>query len=643
MTVFLFACSILLLMAGHALRLMRWSSFIKTYEHPPVGALLRSMALGYALNFFVPFRLGDILRAYYSCKRMKNGVGFSIATVILDRFLDILVAAILFAALALTNVGADAVRESARFYYILAVAVLVLLLVANLFSSALKCITLKVCSVFNDHIKLKGERFFWTLINTFRDIKRVKIPGILAETVGMWSFYIGSYALYATFMQNLGSDYSLVEIILSLFSRASLDLSALTVAASSSAILNEQLWLAAYTLLPSVIMFAATLTKAFTTAEKSTGADDGEYLKILPQLDEKDQLSFLDDYFSASRPELMRKISELNREVSIVRDCSSGSNASTLLCIDSHEMFYRKYAFGTDGKKLAEQLEWLLQHNGKLPLCEIIRSVQDSEYCCYDMHYRSDTSGMFQYIHSHPIQAGERVLLSVLECVREKLYVINRRPSDLAHINAYLSAKVTDNLNAIMTSRTLAELLKYETLTINHREYINLPRLAWMFAPEHLSAIFSGDTYCDIHGDMTIENIICTGNDGGFYLIDPNPGNIHESSFLDYAKLLQSLHGGYEFLMKTGSVSVSGNKVDFVYTRSAAYDQLCSFLITYFEDHFSPQEVKSIFYHELVHWLRLMPYKLRKDARRAPMFYAGLVMVANDVYARFEKNEAFDG
>ena len=327
MTAFLFICSIILLMAGHALRLMRWSSFIKTYEHPPVGALLRSMALGYALNFFVPFRLGDILRAYYSGKRMKNGVGFSLATVILDRFLDILVAAILFAALALTNVGADAVRESARFYYILAVAVLVLLLVANLFSSALKRITLKVCSVFNDHIKLKGERFFWTLINTFRDIKRVKIPGILAETVGMWSFYIGSYALYATFMQNLGSDYSLVEIILSLFSRASLDLSALTVAASSSAILNEQLWLAAYTLLPSVIMFAATLTKAFTTAEKSTGADDGEYLKILPQLDEKDQLSFLDDYFSASRPELMRKISELFCASTATR-CSTGNTLS---------------------------------------------------------------------------------------------------------------------------------------------------------------------------------------------------------------------------------------------------------------------------------------------------------------------------
>ena len=203
-------------------------------------------------------------------------------------------------------------------------------------------------------------------------------------------------------------------------------------------------------------------------------------------------------------------------------------------------------------------------------------------------------------------------------------------------LDKYISAKVKDNLNTISSSRVLSELMRYDTLTINHREYINLPKLSYLFEREHLRDVFSCDTCCDIHGDLTIENIICTG--GGFYLIDPNPGNIHDSGFLDYAKLLQSLHGGYEFMMKTGAVTVLGTNIDFVYTRSAAYDRLCACLISYLESHFAPQEVRSIFYHELVHWLRLMPYKLRKDARRAPMFYAGLVMAANDVYNRFEKN-----
>ncbi len=49
-------------------------------------------------------------------------------------------------------------------------------------------------------------------------------------------------------------------------------------------------------------------------------------------------------------------------------------------------------------------------------------------------------------------------------------------------------------------------------------------------------------------------------------------------------------------------------------------------------------QVESILMHEVIHWLRLMPYKLAKDRKRAPMFYAGLVMVANDV-ANFAKGE----
>ena len=134
-----------------------------------------------------------------------------------------------------------------------------------------------------------------------------------------------------------------------------------------------------------------------------------------------------------------------------------------------------------------------------------------------------------------------------------------------------------------------------------------------------------------------MENIICTDPAGeGFYLIDPNTGNLHDSPFLDYAKLLQSLHGGYEFMMKTGAVSVSKNRVDFISARSAAYDELFAAYRAWLEERFSPAEQRSIFYHELVHWLRLLPYKLRKDSDLAPMFYAGFIMAANDVYEWFE-------
>ena len=636
MTVLLFLGSVAALMLGHGLRIRRWSRFIGIYEEPPTGALMRALSLGFALNFVLPFKLGDLCRAWYAGRRMKNGVGLSLATVVVDRFLDVLAVAVLFAALWATGVRRELVWDSARFYLLAAVGVLVLLGLVRVFSTQVKRAAMAFASVFNDRLRLKCERFFWSLINAFRELRHVRPALVLGETALMWLCYIVSYALLGLLLTRLGAAYDLVEIMLLLFSRSSLDLSALRAAWSGGSAAREQLILALYLLLPPVILFSAALLFRFRSGERPA-PDDARYLKILPQIDERDQLSFLDEYFSARQPDIVRSFIALNRDVSIIADCSSGSNAATILCMDARGMFYRKYAFDADGAKLAEQVRWLRAHEGDLPLCEILRDETTPDYCCYDMRYASEAVGMFQFVHSHPAAAGERVLLAVLDAMERGLYAKTDRPADPAALERYIETKVTANLERLQASRELHELMSCDTLLINHREYPGFPVLRALFEPAHLREVFAPDRCCEIHGDLTIENIICTGADGGFYLIDPNTGNVHDSKFLDYAKLLQSLHGGYEFMMKTSAVSVSKNSVDFICTRSSAYDALFEALRRYLDEHFTPAEVRSIFHHELVHWLRLLPYKLRKDPGLAPMFYAGFIMVANDVYRWFEQ------
>ena len=626
-------------MLGHWVKYLRWSRFIKVYEPAPQGALLRAMGLGYALNFFLPFKLGEIFRAFYAGHRMKNGTGLALATVIIDRFLDMLAASLIFATLWLLGIKRDLVLDSAGFYFIATAIVLIVLLFVKTFSAGIKRGTMLLCSIFNDKLKLSCEKFFWALINTFRDMKHMK-PGIIAiQTLLMWVFYIGSYALLGIFMTQLGSSYDLSEIIITLFSRSNLDLSAIDTALKSTALLREQLIMLIFSLLPAILLFLVTKLPFFRKAENNQAEANSQFINMLPQLDEKDQLSFLDDYFSARRPELLKKFIAINRDISIIADYSSGSNASTILCMDNGEIFYRKYAFGADGDKLAEQYMWLNEHQSALPLCRIIRGEHNNDFCCYDMEYRSDASGMFQFIHSHPIAASRDILLQVLDAMSQGLYTRNSRPASRELIEKYIDKKVIANLDIISASRELHELMSYDTLIINHKEYKNLFSMEKLLSREHLIEVFAHDYYCDIHGDLTIENIICTsGSDGtSFYIIDPNTGNVHDSCFLDYAKLLQSLHGGYEFMTKTNAVTVNKSQVDFIYTRSTAYDELFTMLCEYLEQHYSPDEVRSVFYHELIHWLRLLPYKIRKDTKRAPMFYAGLVMVANDVFNWFEK------
>lgn len=102
----LLLASAALVLLGHVFRLLRWEQFIRIYEYPQRRSLLRAMAGGYAVNFLLPFHVGDFLRAALAGRKMKTGTGFAFATVIMDRFLDVWVVALLFGGFRLAGLGA---------------------------------------------------------------------------------------------------------------------------------------------------------------------------------------------------------------------------------------------------------------------------------------------------------------------------------------------------------------------------------------------------------------------------------------------------------------------------------------------------------------------------------------------------------
>ena len=281
----------------------------------------------------------------------------------------------------------------------------------------------------------------------------------------------------------------------------------------------------------------------------------------------------------------------------------------------------------------------------RLPLCEILREGTGEGYCWYDMTYSGSAVGLFRYIHSNPPGKSAAILRSVLRALDEQLYRPTARPADPEKIEEYLNKKMDANLEKIRDARILKELWNYDRIWINGRSYRNLKELGRLFDHNALRTLFAADPVADIHGDLTVENIICRTDvenpDKAWYIIDPNTGNLHDSPYLDYGKLLQSLHGGYEFMMMTPRCTVQENHIDFQLTRSAAYDTLFEAVCDDLRARCGAAGLHSILAHELIHWLRLMPYKLNKDKKRAPMFYAGLVMVANDLNT-WENEGKFD-
>ena len=648
-TIWLLALSAALVLLGHLFRLLRWEQFIRIYEHPARGSLLRGMAGGYAVNFLLPFHVGDIFRAVFTGRRMKTGTGFALATVIMDRFLDVWVVALLFGAFAAAGAGGAAIRDSARYYLLFAVALAAALCLVVLLRDRLKKICLAVCGIFNDTLKLDGLVFCWSLINTFKDLRRVSIPRLLLNTALMWAAYLGSYGALAGAVTGAGTpDFGLVEVFQMLFGLNSVDVTSLGVAGSLGLNTASRVLVIVWFLLPLAAMFAAPLLPhplraRLNSAAPAEPAGEPNYLNLLPQVDPRDRSAFLNQYFSLQNKDYVARFIAMNQNITILQDYSAGSNATTMLCTDGKTTFYRKYAFGADGDKLADQLAWLRRNAPRLPLCEILRSGGSDGCCWYDMAYAPDAVGMFRYLHSNPVENSAAVLRSVLHTLDEQLYAPTARPADPACIEEYLTRKVDANLAKIRESRLLKELWAYDRIWINGRPYRNLCTLSGLFDHAALRTLFADDPVAEIHGDLTIENIICrnggTDPDRSWYIIDPNTGNLHESPYLDYGKLLQSLHGGYEFMMMTPRCTVQENRIDFQLTRSAAYDTLLATVCDDLRARYGRRGLRSIFTHELIHWLRLMPYKLSKDKKRAPMFYAGLVMVANDLAAWQEEGK----
>ena len=639
MTGVLLLVSVALLVVGHLFRLLRWEQFIRIYERPLRGVMLRGMAAGYGLNFLLPFHVGDLLRAWFTGRKMKNGVGFALATVIMDRFLDVWVVAVLFVAFRLA--GVPDVRDETLYYLTFAVVLAVLLAVVIALRAPIKRLCLAVCGIFNDTLKLDGLVFCWSLINTFKDLRRVHLGRLALNTLLMWASYLASYRVLAAALSGYGTGLGMVDVFTLLFGTDAADLTSFSLTGQLHAISPmAQLLMLAWFVLPLLIMWAATLLpqrvrggiNRAASAAAPAPAENDDYLNLLPQVDPRDRSAFLSQYFGLQNRQYVQQFLRINRGVTILEDHSAGSNATTMLCMDHTGTFWRKYAFGADGDKLAVQLDWLRARiaEGKLPICEILRGEAEPGCCWYDMAYTATAVSMFRYLHSNPIEKSAAILRDVLTTLDRTLYT-PAGPADPARIDEYLDKKVDGNLAKIREGRGVRELAAYDRVWINGRAYKGLPALGRLFDHDRLRRIFAADPVATIHGDLTLENIICRTGADTWYLIDPNTGNLHESPFLDYGKLLQSLHGGYEFMMMTPRVSVHENHIEFTFTRSAAYDALFAEVRQYLDQRFTPAQVESIFLHELIHWLRLMPYKINRDRKRAPMFFAGLLMVANDI------------
>ena len=628
MEVKFFLLSIFFMIMGHIFKIKRWGLLISVYEKPVEYNLLNAMTLGHTLNTVFPIRIGDIVRVMWAGKKLKNSYSFSLATVIADLYIDFITVGAIFFFLIISRKGIYYLEKIPYYYAFIFIFIIPITFLVIMWKKYIKSFVKKVASIFNERIELSLLYITYLCFTSIKDIfQKINKLKFIFLTFGVWTSYIISYSLFAKFMQKKGENYSIFDIFSKLFSGASLY-------NIEKKILPY--WII-YLLLPLGICLLFSLV-LYVLVKK----ENFYYRQTLPQINSRERLAFLKTYFSNENRENIRAYLEINKDVLIIEDISAGSNASTLIIMKKDgTLFFRKYAFNDDGIKLKKQIEWIEKHFDDIPLPIIVEKEEGYNYVTYDMKNLGNSIGMFKYIHTMPLKESWNILKKALEDI-QRLHKRNLRESNEKDIEQYIKSKVVDNLKIILTeSKYIKNLEKYKSIFVNGVELPTLRNYDKILNIEYLKSIFNDDKYSDIHGDLTIENIIGILDNNienlvgkkydEYYFIDPNTGNIHDSPFLDYAKLLQSLHGNYEFLMNVSEIKIEKNYINFMITESDAYVQLYQKYYSYLKENFSNRDIISIFYHEIIHWLRLLPYKIKKNDKLAVVFYTKLLKIIADV------------
>jgi hypothetical protein len=274
---------------------------------------------------------------------------------------------------------------------------------------------------------------------------------------------------------------------------------------------------------------------------------------------------------------------------------------------------------GDTAAKLHEQARWLRRHRGDLPLADIIAERQDCAQYRYDMPYLASAHDLYEMVHVMPIEASRQILGEVIDHVDRwhQAHIVGL--CDKSAVDAYVERKVITNAAAALE---FARLQLPERYAINHEAY----------ALSEWSRLLDGDWVASqlrerwtgsIHGDLTIENIIvCPERRPGWYLIDPNPTNLFDTPLIDWAKLMQSLNLGYEALDRGPPARLEDDAIHLMFSRSRTYAELHDELDRLLKARLGDGAYREVVFHELVNYLRLIPYKMRNQPAKAMTFFA---------------------
>lgn len=612
-----YAFASLLLLTGHVIRAARWALLFPRHQIDKRFNLLLGLALGYAINAVFPWRLGEIARIWFVARRESIRLSSVTSTVVAERLSD-LIAVSIIASFILIGV------ESNAWLVPLVPIAISLFIIGTAFliqrSATFRRMIWKGASIFNDRIRFSWIDFFWSMSETIAGGTLLR-RRFIAITVVMWTVYVLSYSVFAhasgtrldeMIFVMLGSPLKSATDQILLENRTA----ALTLLGFTGFPIFGILIYGGIKQFPTILRLLNLRRRYGWYASRETSGNSRNRFKA-----EREYEFFLVSLFSGDNKIATSFGLDAIDDGTVNKLFAGGSDAITALVeVDGH-LVIRKFAVGAAGDKLRGQHDWLVKYRSAgFPLVDIIRNRQKAASYHYDMPFVVPSNDFYDFIHTNPVGRSRKIISEVIECVDSFHREHAQPPAGEALVQKYLQEKAVANVRAIVDFANTA--FSGRTYTINSIEF-DMRDWERLLDIDFMSRQIRERSTTVVHGDLTIENIIVASDQPrGWYIIDPNPENVFNTSLIDWAKLMQSVHLGYEGLNRNFGCSVSNNSVQLGFTRSQAYSDLHQLVESMIQARYGTDGLREVYFHELIHYLRLTPYKIRQDAKKGMCFFA---------------------
>jgi len=627
-----FLAAVLSLLLAHIIRVIRWRVILsraglETSNTKPLYAL----SLGYIINSLLPFRFGELVRAGLLCYMLRSRFSTVLATVLVERLADLLAVSLLISSLLKFYPN----YLPLLFLYLSCMAAFGLCFYCTWRLNFPRRIVWQIASIFNYGIKN-------AILNFFSVVTRILFSNSLFLNIWFWVLTVVMWLIYLCSLWFVARAVGIpVEHVFSLVYIENLGSRGLLIFQS------KNLWLLIYLSLPVLLVLAygqlSGLSSSlpiirFIKIITSVGFYSGSNTRLCSEsFYTQDQYSeFLDRLYRGQGGAVLAFEQNGISDVVLYRTFHGGSGAITALIEFEGVLRVRKFATCNLICKLTAQSNWLQLWRPYLPLVEVLNTNSSKDYYYYDMQYAGGSCDLYEGIHVEPIQVSISILNNVIDRVTKFHSHTQMEQASDGVVAEYVYRKVISNIQVI--SEEFNDIMECKIIELNGEEF-NFASFNILKDPEWLSSQLSHRIQSNIHGDLTLENIILSGprcGEQNWYLIDPNPENIFQSPLIDFSKIMQSLHLGYEALRNKPQASFIRNRLSVNLHRSFQYEKIYSHFNARLHEIYDDKCVKQIYLHEIINYLRLIPYQLQNNREAGLAFFACLCILVREFTQRYK-------